>query len=91
MLPIWESLLFEPRSSPDNPMAQQPPLLFILIDLFGFQLNCILNSTVRESLQSSTNVIFPKLMSNHDLNTAQIISNIIIGKHEYVFVITEDS
>lgn len=48
MLPIWESLLFEPRSSPDNPMAQQPPLLFILIDLFGFQLNCILNSTVRE-------------------------------------------
>lgn len=83
MLPIWESLLFGPRSSPDNPMAQQPPLLFILIDLFGFQLNCILNSTV--------NVIFPKLMSNHDLNTAQIISNIIIGKHEYVFVITEDS
>lgn len=83
MLPIWESLLFEPRSSPDNRMAQQPPLLFILIDLFGFQLNCILNSTV--------NVIFPKLMSNHDLNTAQIISNIIIGKHEYVFVITEDS
>lgn len=48
MLPIWESLLFESRSSPDNPMAQQPPLLFILIDLFGFQLNCILNSTVRE-------------------------------------------
>lgn len=48
MLPIWESLLFGPHSSPDNPMAQQPPLLFILIDLFGFQLNCILSSTVRE-------------------------------------------
>lgn len=65
-------------------MAQQPPLLFILIDLFSFQLNCILNSTVRERE-------FTKLMSNHDLNTAQIISNIIIGKREYVFVITEDS